>query len=164
MSISKLLERLEAIIDFRISEGASKTHPIVLRGNNSCPANDGTQIFLPRRASHFESDKNNDLFVSDSVAHESDHLKEIGEYFGAETETLRAAGVNLVQEFLARNYSGLEKNPALAAWIDNVVKDRRIDYQRREQLPGVERHFREVLAPAAEYLRPSIRGMSALDS
>ncbi|MHA1865245.1 MAG: hypothetical protein ACTSWZ_01955 [Candidatus Heimdallarchaeaceae archaeon] len=164
VNTSKLLGRLEKLIDFRVGEGASERHPIVLQGNNSCPATDGTQILLPRRENHFVSEKDNELSIANSTAHEADHIREINEYFGAEVEQLREQETNLVQEFHQRNYVELKENPALAGWIDNIVKDRRIDAQRREQLPGVKKHYEEVLAPAAEYLRPSVKGMSKLDA
>ncbi|MBI2044857.1 hypothetical protein HYT23_02260 [Candidatus Pacearchaeota archaeon] len=159
----RLSEKLEKIIDFRIGEGASDKHLIVLEGNSSCPRTDGTQIFLPRRESSFASEKDNELLIADSTAHEADHIREINEYFGAEIEQLREGETNLVQEFHQRNYSELKENPALAGWIDKIVKDRRIDAQRREQLPGVKRHHEEVFHPAAEYFRPSVKGMSELD-
>jgi len=164
VNTSKLSGRLEKLIDFRVGEGASERHPIVLQGNNSCPATDGTQVFLPRRENHFVSEKDNELSIANSTAHEADHIREIDEYFGAEVEQLREQGTNLVQEFHLRNYAELKENPALAGWIDNIVKDRRIDAQRRGQLPGVKKHYEEVLAPAAEYLRPSVKGMSKLDA
>lgn len=164
VNTSKLLGRLEKLIDFRVEEGASKKYPIILQGKKSCPATDGTQIFLPRRENHFVSERDNELSIANSTAHEADHIKEMDEYFGSEVEQLREQEVNLVQEFHQRNYSELTENPALAGWIDNIVKDRRIDAQRREQLPGVKKHYEEVLAPAAEYLRPSVKGMSKLDA
>ncbi len=164
VNTSKLSGRLEKLIDFRVGEGASERHPIVLQGNNSCPATDGTQVFLPRRENHFVSEKDNESLIANSTAHEADHIREINEYFGEEVEQLRGQETNLVQEFHQRNYSELTENPALVGWIDNIVKDRRIDAKRREQLPGVKKHYEEVLAPAAEYLRPSVKGMSKLDA
>lgn len=161
---SKISKKLEKIIDFRVKEGASERHPIVLQEDNSCPATDGTQVFLPRKENHFVSEKDNELSIANSTAHEADHIREINEYFGAGVEQLREQETNLVKEFHQRNYAELIENPALAGWIDNIVKDRRIDAQRREQLPGVKKHYEEVLAPAAEYLRPSVKGMSKLDA
>ena len=70
----------------------------------------------------------------------------------------------MVQEYCERNYSELTENPALASWIDNVVKDFRIDSQRRKQLPGVNRFYKEALNPATKYFRPSIKKMSELDA
>lgn len=162
--IGKLSGRLEKIIDFRVGKGASERHLIILQGDNSCPATDGTQIFLPRRESHFVSEKDNELSIANSTAHEADHIREINEYFGTEVEQLREQETNLVQEFHQKNYAELKENPALAGWIDNIIEDRRIDAQRREQLPGVKKHYEETIIPAAEYLRPSIKGMSDLDS
>ncbi len=164
VNTSKLLGRLEKLIYFRVGEGASDRHPIVLQGNNSCPATDGTRVFLPKRENHFVSEKDNELSIANSTAHEADHIREINEYFGAEVEQLREQKTNLVQEFHQRNYAELTENPALASWIDNIVKDRRIDVQRREQLPGIKKYYEEALAPVAEYLRPSVKGMSKLDA
>ncbi len=164
INTSKLSGRLEKLIDFRVGEGASERHPIVLQGNNSCPATDGTQVFLPRRGNHFVSEKDNELSIANSTAHEADHIREVNEYFGADVEQLREQEVNLVQEFHQRNYLELTENPALAGWIDNIVKDRRIDAERREQLPGVKKHYKETLVPAAKYLRPSVKSMSKLDA
>jgi hypothetical protein len=164
INTSRLSEKLERIIDFRVGESASKRCPVILQGDASCPATDGTQIFLPRREGHFVSERDNELSIANSTAHEGDHIREVETYFGAEVEALREQKANLVQEFHQRNYAELKENPALAGWIDNIVKDRRIDAQRREQLPGVRRHYEEVLAPAAEYLRPSVKGMSELDA
>jgi len=164
INTSRLSEKLERIIDFRVGERASKRCPIILQGDASCPATDGTQIFLPRREGHFVSERDNEISIADSTAHEGDHIREYETYFGAEVEVLREQKANLSREFHQRNYAELKENPALAGWIDNIVKDRRIDDQRREQLPGVRRHYEEVLAPAAEYLRPSVKGMSELDS
>src|SRR3989344_3242688 len=164
INTSKLSGRLEKLIDFRVGEGASERHQIILLEDASCPATDGTQIFLPRKVGYFVSERDNELSIANSTAHEGDHIREVETYFGAEIEALREQKANLVQEFHQRNYAELKENPALAGWIDNIVKDRRIDAQRREQLPGVRRHYEEVLAPAAEYLRPSTKGMSKLDS
>ena len=164
INTSRLLEKLEKIIDFRIGERASKRCPVILQGDTSCPVTDGTQIFLPRREGHFVSERDNEISIANSTAHEGDHIRETEAYFGAEVEALREQKANLVEEFHQRNYSELKENPSLAGWIDNIVKDRRIDAQRREQLPGVRRYYEEVLAPAAEYLRPSVKGMSELDA
>src|SRR3989344_5415900 len=117
INTSKLLGKLERLIDFRVGEGASDKHPIVLQGNNSCPATDGTQVFLPRRENHFVSEKDNELSIANSTAHEADHIREINEYFGAEVEQLREQETNLVQEFYQRNYTELKENPALACWV-----------------------------------------------
>ena len=164
INTSKLLGRLEKLIDFRIEKGASKKYLISLQENNSCPATDGTQIFLPRRENHFASERDNELSIANSTVHEADHIREINEYFGAEAEQLREQKENLVEAYHNRNFAELKENPALAGWINNIVKDRRIDAERREQLPGVRRYHEETLNPAAEYLRPSIKGMSKLDA
>ncbi|MEI7719045.1 MAG: hypothetical protein WCI72_04205 [archaeon] len=164
INTGKISGKLEGVIDFRIGTGASKRHPIILQGDSSCPATDGTQIFLPRREAHFSSERDNELSIANSTAHEADHIKEFNEYFGAEVETLRKNKVGLVTEFHQINYSDLTENPALAGWIDNIVKDRRIDAERRKQLPGVKRYYEETLAPSAEYFRPSVNGMSELDA
>ncbi|MFH1331760.1 MAG: hypothetical protein ABIH63_00555, partial [archaeon] len=163
INTSKLSGKLEEIIDFRISEGASKKHPVVL-ADRTCPSTDGTTVFLPRRVSYFVSERDNELLIADSTAHEADHIREYDEYFGSEVEQLREKKVCLVSEFGRRNFSDLEENPALAGWIDNIVKDRRVDARRREQLPGVKRHYEKVLDPSAEYFRPSVKGMSELDA
>ena len=160
----KLLEKLVKVVDFRVCEGASKVNLLVLQGNDSCPATDGTQIFLPRREKHFKSEADNEFLIADSTAHESDHIREVNAYFAEEVEGLRERKINLVTEYCQRNYSELEENPALAGWIDNIVKDRRIDAERREQLPGIKKFDEEVFFPAAEYFRPSTRLMSELDA
>ena len=160
----KLLEKLVKVVDFRVGEGASKVNPLVLQGNNSCPATDGTQIFMPTREKHFKSEADNEFQIADSTAHESDHIREVNAYFAEEVGGLRERGMNLVKEYCQRNYSELKENPALAGWIDNIVKDRRIDAERREQLPGVKKFDEEVFFPAAEYFRPSTRLMSELDA
>ena len=159
----RIIRKLEEIIDFRVGDEASKKHPIIFGEGKICPATDGTQIFLPRKSEMFKSEEDNEMCAGNSTAHEADHIREIEGYFGSELDELRGKKVNLVQEYCQRNYSELEENPALAGWIDNVVKDRRIDAQRIEQLPGIKKHYAKVLGPAAEYFRPSVNGMSELD-
>jgi hypothetical protein len=166
---NKVLSKLEEIVSFRLGRDRSQKHPIKVQPNipfagQSGPATDGTEIFLPRKESHFTSARDNELSLANSTAHEADHIDEFYEYFGSEIEALQSQGKNLVQVYHERNHSDLTENPALAGWIDNIVKDRRIDANRREQLSGVKRHYEEVLAPAAEYFRPSIKGMSELDA
>src|SRR3989344_5514622 len=151
VNTSKLLGKLEKLIDLRIGEGASEKYHLVLQDDKSCPSTDGIKIFLPRRESHFTAERDNELSIANSTAHEADHIREYNEYFGAETEQLRKKKTNLVQEFGKRNYSKLTENPALAGWIDNIVKDRRIDAERKAQFPGIKRHYEEVLKPAARY-------------
>jgi hypothetical protein len=164
INTNRILGKLEKMIDFRIRREASKKYPIILKEPDSCPATDGTQIFLPRKETRFKSERDNELSVANYTAHEADHIREIEFYFGEEVNGLREQKTNLVQEFHERNYLELKENPALAGWIDNIVKDRRIDAERKEQLPGVKRHYKEVLVTAAEYFRPSIKGMSELDA
>jgi len=164
INTNKIIGKLEKIIDFRIRRGASKEYPIVLKEAHSCPATDGTYIFLPRTESDFNSERDNELSIANSTAHETDHIREIDIYFGDEINSLREKKTNLVEEFHERNYIELKENPALAGWIDNIVKDRRIDAERRKQLPGIKRHYKETLIPTALYLRPSIKGMSELDA
>lgn len=160
---SSIIEKLEAIVDFRVGENAHSKCPIVLK-EGVCPATDGTQIFLPRKEEHFKSPRDNELGLGNFAAHEADHIREIEEYFGIETAELRAKNLALVQEYLKRNYSALEENPALANEIDNIVKDRRIDAQRKEQLPGVKKFFEETMIPVVSYLRPSVKEMGELDA
>jgi len=166
---SKVLGKLERIVQFRLGSDVKHKPEIVLQPDSyifgqACPATDGNQIFLPRREKHFSSERDNELSLANSTAHETDHIAEFNAYFGTEVEELRGKDANLVQEFHQRNYAELTENPALAGWIDNIVKDRRIDAQRREQMSGIERYYKEVLTPAAEYFRPSIKRMSELDS
>ena len=158
---NKILPKLERLIDLRISDGAKDEYKIIV-GNRS-PATDGTEIYLPRKEGHLKNERDNELLLADSTAHEADHIREFNEYFGTEANRLREEGENLYGEYLQINYSELTENPALAGWIDNVVKDRRIDQERRDNLPGVDRFFKEVLDPGTSYFRPSVRFMNKFD-
>jgi len=158
----KLLSKLEQVIDFTLERGASKSYPIIV--GESTPATDGTQIFLPARESIFKSERDNEISLANSTAHEADHIKEINEYFGEEAQGLRQEEENLVKVYLDRNYSELKENPALAGFIDNIVKDRRIDDIRRKTFPRIEKHYSEAIIPGAQYFRPSTLIMSELDA
>jgi len=155
--------KLEKVVDFRVGEGASEKHEIIPRSGMT-PATDGTDIFLPEFEGKFESERDNELALSDFTAHEADHIVEYEDYFGTEINSFREGNSNVVQKYHQRNYAELEENPALAGWIDNIVKDFRIDSQRKNQLPGVNRFWNETLLLAARYMRPSIKRMSQLDS
>lgn len=159
-SISK---KLEQIIDFRVGEGSSERHPIVAK-RGMTPATDGSSIFLPEAEGTFESERNNELALANFTAHESDHIVEYGDYFGGEIGKFREGESNIVQEYHQRNYLELTENSALAGWIDNIVKDHRIDSRRRKQLPGVNRFYKDSLTDAVKYLRPSTAKMSDLDA
>ena len=166
---NKILSKLERIVEFRLGDDVKYKPPIVLRPDSfifgqACPATDGSQIFLPRREKHFTSERDNELFLAYVTGHEADHIRECEEYFGTEIEELREKEVQLGQEYHKRNFFELTENPALAGWIDNIVKDRRIDAQRGEQMPGGKRFDEKVIKPSAKYLRPSIKGMSELDA
>ncbi len=164
-----IMPKLEAVVDLRIGPGSSKKYEIVLFGDGSLgcpagPATDGTRIFLPRTENNFKSKRDNEIAMADFTAHEADHIREGNEYFGDEAEKLRESGKSSVQAFLEKNYSELIENPALAWEIDNIVKDRRINAQRREKFPGVDRHYKECLIPMMEYFRPSTHGMNDLNA
>src|SRR3989344_5707315 len=154
--------KLEQIIDFRVGEEALTRHPIVAK-KGMTPATDGHSVFLPEEESIFGSERDNELALANFTAHESDHIVEYGEYFEKDPSSFAETGSNAVQEYHQRNYAELTENPALAGWIDNVVKDHRID-SRRRQLSGVDRFYKETLNPATKYLRPSIVRMSELDA
>lgn len=156
-------EKLEQIIDFRIGEGSSEMHPIVAK-EGMTPATDGNSIFLPEAEGTFKSERDNELALANFTAHESDHIVEYEDYFGGEIGKFREGGDNAIQEYSQRNYSELTENPALAGWIDNIVKDHRIDSQRKKQLPGVNRFYKDSLIDAIKYLRPSTARMSDLDA
>ena len=135
VSAVAIKKKLERVVDFRLGEGSTTKHPInIKKGTNikagSPPMTDGTSIFLPDNQDLFESEKDNELGLAYFVAHEADHIKDYDEYFGAEAGNLREGRTNLAEEYFQRNYSELTENPALAGWVDNVVKDYRIDSQR----------------------------------
>ncbi|MFH1073376.1 MAG: VWA domain-containing protein [Nanoarchaeota archaeon] len=165
----KILGKLERIVEFRLGEKSAERHKIVVQAGSSSkgmsgPATDGSRIFLPRGESHFRSDRENELCMGNYADHEASHIREYEEYFSPGLEGMPEEEPNLVMEFLRRNYADLTENPALAAWIDNIVKDRRIDAGRRQELPGVERLHQETYVPVASYFRPSIKAMSELDA
>lgn len=162
INTKKYLDKLERITEFRTGSEQGK-YPIIIQG--TCPATDGTNIFIPDKIKIYKSVEDNLLFLADTQAHESDHIREFNEYFEAEADSLRESGrTNLVAEYIERNYIDLTENQALAAWIDNVVEDRRIDVQRRTKLPGSLKVYNNIIQPTAKYLRPSIRVMNELDA
>ncbi len=167
---SEVLGKLERMVDFRIGKGASQKHPIeiqggsMIEGDNGCPATDGTKIFLPAREKLCKKKRDNEMNIANSTAHEADHIREYEEYFGDEIHSIRNQGEGVVGVYLQRNHADLTENPALAGFIDNIVKDRRIDAQRCEQLPGLAKYDKEVHHDAIKYFRPSIKKMSELDA
>ncbi len=162
LAVGKIVKKLEEVVHFRVGANGEK-HKIVLQPHERMYATDGISIYLPQKESLFSSEKDNERFIADTTAHESDHIHEYKEFFGGAFEELFLQEKNIVQEYLQKNFSELKENPALAGWIDNIVKDRRIDAQRREQLPGSKR-VAELLDGVASYLRPSTHGMSELDA
>jgi hypothetical protein len=158
----KILPKLEEVLNFSLGRGSEKKYPIII--GDLSPATDGTKIFMPRKFDKLKDEKDNELSLANSTAHEADHIKELNEHLGMEADSLRQSEENLVAVYLQRNYSELTENQALAGFIDNIVKDRRIDAVRRKNFPAIERHYTETLIPSAQYFRPSTGMMSELDA
>jgi hypothetical protein len=159
LTLRTIEPKLEQLVTFVAGEG---DYPLILC--DKTPATDGTRIFLPRKWDKYRRQRNNELCIADSTAHEADHIVEFEDYFGDKIETIRKQKKNVVEVYLKENFSELKENPALAAWIDNIVKDRRIDEVRRENYPGSKRYFENVFVPSAKYMRPSTKEMNDLEA
>jgi len=158
-----ILDKLERIVDFRVGDGASQRHEIVPQ-KGMTPRTDCIKIFLQDKEKTFKTERDNEMFLASSTAHEADHIAEAQEYFGEEFGSFVESGSNPVKIYMERNYSELTENPALAGEIDNIVKDFRIDSRREEQLLGVKRFHKDKLNPTALYMRPSAKRMNKLNA
>ncbi len=162
---NEVLPKLEQILQFRLRDENLGLKPQIEIVSGIPAATDGNlRIFLPEDVNFFNDSKDNELLLADNVCHETDHICEYRGYFSREGSQFLESEEGLVSVFNQKHYSGLIENPALAAWLDNVVKDRRINQRRTEEMQGLQSFYEKKIVPVALYQRPSTNNLSELDT
>ncbi|MBI5065601.1 VWA domain-containing protein [Candidatus Woesearchaeota archaeon] len=158
-----ILPKLEKVVEFVLGRDKARQHKIDIHPDNH-PSTDGVEIFMDDEQKRFKDSKEAELDLANTTAHEADHIREFYELYGDRMNGLVEGKQNVVSVYCEENYGELEKNPALAGEIDNIVKDRRIDAKRGLENSRIGELQEKTFNPVYSYLRPSTKKMKPIDA